>query len=58
MEQWQQLQVMVTQLTPSRGTILLTMTSQGLQNALQKSRPVRIGALCIDAYTYVVLESS
>ena len=27
----------------SRGAILLTVTSQGQQNALQKSRPVNIG---------------
>ena len=30
---------------PSKGTILLTVTSQGWQNALQKSRPVYIGQL-------------
>ena len=43
MEQWQQYQVMAPQLVPSTGAILLTMTSQGRQNALQKSRPVNIG---------------
>ena len=43
MEQWQQFQLMAPQLVPSRGAILLTMTSQGRQSALQKSRPVNIG---------------
>ena len=43
MEQWQQFQVMAPQLVPSRGTILLTVTSQGRQSALQKNRPVYIG---------------
>ena len=43
MEQWQQFQVMASQLVPSRGAILLTVTSQGWQDALQKSRPVNIG---------------
>ena len=32
MEQWQQFQVMASQLVPSRGDILLTVTSQGWQN--------------------------
>ena len=31
------------QLVPYIGTILLTVTSQGRQNALQKSRPAYIG---------------
>ena len=31
------------QLVPSTGAILLTVTSQGRQNALQKSRPTHIG---------------
>ena len=31
------------QLVPSVGAILLTVTSQGWQNALQKSRPAHIG---------------
>ena len=35
MEQWQQFQVMAPQLVPSRGTILLTVTSQGWENSLQ-----------------------
>ena len=39
MEQWQQFQVMTPQLMSSR---FLTMILQGLQNALQKSRPVNI----------------
>ena len=44
MEQWQQYQVMAPQLVPSTGTILLTLISQGRQNALvQKSRPASIG---------------
>ena len=43
MEQWQQFQPMAPQLVPSRGAILLTVTSQGQQRALQKSRPVNIG---------------
>ena len=43
MEQWQQFQLMDPQLVPSRGAILLTMTSQGRQSDLQKSRPVNIG---------------
>ena len=43
MEQWLQFQVMAPQLVPYRGTILLTVTSQGWQNALQKSRPVNTG---------------
>ena len=43
MEQWQQFQVMASQLVPTRDTILLTVTSQGQQSALQKSRPVNIG---------------
>ena len=30
-------------LVPSIGAILLTVTSQGRQNALQKSRPAHIG---------------
>ena len=33
----------LVQLMPSIGAILLTMTSQGWQNALQKSRPDHIG---------------
>ena len=37
MEQWQQFQDMAPQLVP---TILLTVTSQGRQNPLQKNRPV------------------
>ena len=37
-----QFQDMATQLVPSIGTILLTVTSQGRQNALQKSRPAHI----------------
>ena len=32
-----------TQLVPSIGTILIIVTSQGWQNALQKSRPVHVG---------------
>ena len=43
MEQWQQFQVMAPQLVPYGSTVLLTMTSQGQQDALQKSRPVNIG---------------
>ena len=43
MEQWQQYQVMAPELVPSIGAILLIVTSQGRQNALQKSRPVNIG---------------
>ena len=43
MEQWQQFQMMAPQLVPSRDAVLLTITSQGQQNALQKSRPVSIG---------------
>ena len=39
----EQFQDMATQLVPSIGTILLTVTSQGRQNALQKSRPAHIG---------------
>ena len=31
------------QLAPAIGTILLTVTSQGRQNAIQKSRPAHIG---------------
>ena len=42
MEQWQQLQV-IAQMIPTRGTILSTVTSQGWQNSLQKSRPANIG---------------
>ena len=53
MEQWQQFQVMPPQLVPSRGAILLTVTSQGRQSALQKSRPVYIG-LCIDRSAIVL----
>ena len=37
MEQWRQFQVLVAQLVLSRSTILLTMTLQGRQNALQKA---------------------
>ena len=33
----------INQLVTSRGTILLTVISQGFQNELQKSRPVNIG---------------
>ena len=36
MEQWEQFQVMAPQLVPPRGAILLTVTSQGQQNALWK----------------------
>ena len=43
MEQRQQFQLMDPQLVPSRGAILLTVTSQGQQSALQKSRLVNIG---------------
>ena len=43
MEQWRQFQFMAPQLVPSRGAILLTVTSQGWQNILQKSKPVNIG---------------
>ena len=43
MEQLQQYQAMAPQLVHSRGAILLTVTSQGQQNALQESRPVNIG---------------
>ena len=39
----EQFQDMATQLVPSIGAILLTMTSQGQQNALQKSRLTHIG---------------
>ena len=42
MEQWQQLQFMAPQLVPSRGTNLLTVTSQSRKDALKKSRPVNI----------------
>ena len=37
MEQWQQFQVMAPQLVPSSSAILLTMTLQSWQNALQKA---------------------
>ena len=43
MEQWRQLQVLATHLVLSRGAILLTVTLQGRQNSLQKSRPVHTG---------------
>ena len=43
MEQWQQFQVLAPQLVLSRGAILLTVTLQGWQNALQKSRLVHTG---------------
>ena len=39
----EQCQVMAPQLAPSRGAIILAVTSQGRQNALQKSIPVNIG---------------
>ena len=39
MEQWQQFQIMTPKLVPSKATILLIMTSQGWQNALQKVIP-------------------
>ena len=40
---WEQFQVATTQLMLSIGAILTFVASQGLQNALQKSRPVYIG---------------
>ena len=43
MEQWQQFQAMSLQLVPSRVSILLIMTSQSWQDALQKSRAENIG---------------
>ena len=43
MEQWRQFQGLAAQLVLSRGTILLTVTLQGRQNALQKSGPVHTG---------------
>ena len=43
MEQWWQFQVLAAQLVLSRGTIPLTVTLQGQQNVLQKSRPVHTG---------------
>ena len=48
------------QLVPSRGTIPLTVTSQGQENALQKSIPVNIGqyieALCMDEIELCTVE--
>ena len=42
MEQWQQYQVMAPRPVLSSRGILLTVTSQGQQNDLQKSRPVTL----------------
>ena len=45
----------LTQLVPSIGAILLTVTSQGQQNALQKSRPAHIGQWRHCAYSVAML---
>ena len=38
--QWKQIQVPTVQLVPSMGPIVLAVTLEGRQNALEKSRPV------------------
>ena len=45
MEQWQQFQVMALQLVPSRDAIILIVTSQGWQNALNKNIPIYVRSL-------------
>ena len=53
MEQRRQFQILAL---PSRGAILLTVTSKGWQNTLQKSRTVYRGT--VDRYIAIVLECS
>ena len=40
MKQWQQFQIMATQLLPSRGAILVTMTSQGCMSPPEKQTSI------------------
>ena len=42
LSQWEQIQVPTVQLAPSMGPIVPAVTLEGRQNALEKSRPVKI----------------
>ena len=57
MKQWQQFQVMATQLLPSRGAILLTMTSQGLHVPSKKQTSIHwtVDALVLILYNKIHL---